>query len=63
MNPLLTLSKQPNNVLVALFNAIEHKVLISGELSPLCINICKLLNRRGYDIDNLDFKDGKSPKN
>ena len=59
MNPLLTLSKQPTPVLVALFNSIEHKVLTSGKLSPLCINICKLLNRRGYDIDKLDFKDGK----
>lgn len=59
MNPLLTLSLQPTPVLVALFNCVAFKKLASGQVNPLCVNICKILNKRGYDIDKLDFEDGK----
>ena len=59
MNPLITLSHQPTPVLVALFNCVAFKKLTNGQINPLCINICKILNKRGYDIDKLDFEDGK----
>jgi len=55
MNPEVTLAKQPTNVLVALFNSIAKKKLDNGDVNPLCVKICKILNRRGYDINNLDF--------
>lgn len=59
MNSLITLSQQSTPVLVALFNCIAFKKLEDGQINPVCINICKILNRRGYDIDKLDFEDGK----
>ena len=59
MNPLLTLIQQPNQVLVALFNCIAFKKLKNGQVNPLCVNICKVLNKRGFDINKLDFEDGK----
>ncbi len=59
MNPLITLTQQPTPVLVALFNCIAFKKLKNGQINPICINICKILNKRGYDIDKLDFEDGK----
>lgn len=62
MNPTLTLSHQPVSVLVALFNAVAHKRLENGDVSPLCIKICELLNSRGYDIANLDFRSGRTSK-
>ena len=59
MNPLITLAQQPTSVLVALFNCVAFKKLNNGQINPICINICKILNKRGYDIDKLDFEDGK----
>ena len=59
MNSLLALVNQPTPVLVALFNSVAFKKLTNGQVNPLCVNICKILNKRGYDIDKLDFEDGK----
>ena len=59
MNQLITLAQQPTSVLVALFNCIASKKLKDGQINPVCINICKILNKRGYDIEKLDFEDGK----
>ena len=60
MNPALTLSQQPVSVLVAIFNSVAYKRLKNGDVSPLCVKICELLNLRGYDIANLNFRGGST---
>lgn len=56
MNVKVALVHQPTPVLVALFNSIAHKRLSDGNPSPLCVKICEILNGRGFDIKNLNFK-------
>ena len=58
MNPTTALAYQPTPVLVALFNSIAFKKLKTGDIDPACIKICKILNKRGYDINKLDYSPG-----
>jgi len=55
--PPVILFQQPTPVLIALFHSIPFTK--NGKVNPLSYYICEVLNSRGYDIQNLDFHDGK----
>jgi len=57
MNSALTLVQQPTPVLAALFNRIVYKKNPDGSIKPVCIQICEILNKRGYDMKKLNYDD------
>ncbi len=61
METVLALVRQPTPILVALFNQIAFKVEKNGKAKQVCIQICDILNRRGYDLSKLDY-DGHAPQ-
>ena len=61
METTLALIRQPTPILTALFNQIAHKTDSTGKAKPVCIQICDILNRRGYDINKLNY-DEHSPR-
>jgi hypothetical protein len=54
MNSTLVLIRQPTPVLIAFFNQISYKTDSDGNLKPVCIQICDILTKRGYDIKKLN---------
>jgi len=52
MESIWTLIRQPTPVLVALFNQIDNKIEKNG---TVCVQICEILNRRGYDLSKLNY--------
>jgi len=58
MNDLVTLSSQPNIVLVALLNCIQKKVYKSGKENPTCVKIFQILHKRGVNLDSVHIKNG-----
>tara|TARA_B110000285_G_C15024781_1_gene563541 strand:+ start:751 stop:915 length:165 start_codon:yes stop_codon:yes gene_type:complete len=53
MDPKITLSLQPVQVLVALFRTMKYKVLENGQVNPKAVQILQLLQSKGYRVKDL----------